>query len=563
MNSLSTLFAIVGHFAFGAQNVLAFASLGHRDGFTCSKADWISCVKSTRHCRLEYSKSSSLDEELFNAWSGLLEEYFQRRARPAVQEVKINDEEMLALMKEDCYENLGEKLGHSLTERMIHPLDSERASETKQVIQNCAERAGAQMFNVHEKDRSTVSDTSEDNVMNEEVMELMEETAVDTLTDIDHDVSTNDYLNTSSIRTIGSNEVKEPSKLSTLDPDTGASIALEERINYKDTISNKQWTESTLDDETTTNNDLDIHWHNSIDRRKQRIQSLDSFNQAAKSQKQPNQQYATQRPNHDPPSLNLPYNDPSQLQAIQSNAPAILLSSGPGTGKSHVLSLRIAYLLRMQLDYQTDNNNNNVQSNGISSTPDSMIILSFTNKDAERLKENALNLLFPPEALEWREQTSRQLWSGTMHVFALAILRKYGYYSAGTPLRVLPARAMRNRVSLSLRVLLNSGGEDGEDAMDSEEMRLLRLRHLQALHDVGQSRSILYQNIVKCIDLWKEALLIPSTCGGDEVSGEQKDKKELELRKDCVELAIRLGIPQSSALIALDVFPTYQVRALC
>jgi hypothetical protein len=40
--------------------------------------------------------------------------------------------------------------------------------------------------------------------------------------------------------------------------------------------------------------------------------------------------------------LNLSYTDRSQLSAIQSNAPAILLPSGPGTGKSHVLSLRVA-----------------------------------------------------------------------------------------------------------------------------------------------------------------------------------------------------------------------------
>ena len=31
------------------------------------------------------------------------------------------------------------------------------------------------------------------------------------------------------------------------------------------------------------------------------------------------------------------------------------------------------------------------------------------------------------------------------------------------------------------------------------------------------------------------------------------------VRSDCVELAIRLGIPKSSALLALDVFPEYQV----
>lgn len=364
-------------------------------------------------------------------------------------------------------------------------------------------------------------------------------------------------------------------------------------------------------------------WSSSIDeRRNQRIQSLDSFNEAQQRQQQ-NQRHQQQQQqnqnrqeqklpkNHNhpaPPQLNLPYNDRSQLQAIQSNAPAILLSSGPGTGKSHVLALRIAYLLRMQLDYETNGNNNHRNSNNnhddpmLSSntiTPDSMVILSFTNQDAERLKENALDYLFPTTTTtttttvatnalystnqmandsieEWREITSRQLWSGTVHMFALAILRKYGY-SDVTPLRVLPARAMRNRVSQSLRTLLNGGEEevertersDSDNAVvtDQDLFSEIRMRQLRALHDVGQSRSILYQSIVKCIDLWKEALLIPSTTTGNDattrnkvVDEQHRKQKEVELRNDCVELAMRLGIPKSSALLALDVFPSYQAR---
>ena len=344
---------------------------------------------------------------------------------------------------------------------------------------------------------------------------------------------------------------------------------------------------TTLSSDTDNNN-----WSSSAERRQQRMQSLTSFNTLHHHTKQKQSQHQTQ--NHAltrqrPPKFNLPTNDQSQLQAIQSNAPAILLSSGPGTGKSHVLSLRIAYLLRMQLEYETGNDNSMGFSdistkpaitNSIGVEANSMVILSFTNKDAERLKENALNYMFPNiqgEAVveatnEWRNQTSKQLWSGTMHVFALAILRKYGY-SASTPLRVLPARAMRNRVSQSLRSLLN-GGEDA-DVMNGEQLDRLRMRHLQALHDVGQSRSILYQNMVKCIDLWKEALLIPSmssqdvtSCDGElalkDLSNEQHQQqldrqKELELRDDCVDLAVRLGIPETSALLALDVFPAYQV----
>jgi hypothetical protein len=110
---------------------------------------------------------------------------------------------------------------------------------------------------------------------------------------------------------------------------------------------------------------------------------------------------------------------------------------------------------------------------------------------------------------------------------------------------------------MSLRsILLNPVGVNSsadEDKTGEEELRLLRTRHLRALHDVGQSRSILFQNIVRCIDLWKEALLIPH------YREEVDEEIEEQLRKDCVELAVRLGVPESSALLALDVFPTYQV----
>ena len=269
------------------------------------------------------------------------------------------------------------------------------------------------------------------------------------------------------------------------------------------------------------------------------------------------------------------------------------------TGKSHVLSLRIAYLLqrhvkRKQRDrsgtvmmYPNDNND---------CTPDSMVILSFTNRDAERLKDRALDCLFPQSSSSSssssnpadatmiqieRNETSRQLWAGTMHAFSLAILNKYGQPSttSSSPLRVLPAREMRNRVSASLRSLLSTPDdiEGGGEKANPKQLRRIQSRHLQALADVGQSRSILYQNIVRCIELWKEANIPlvppepPSSIhttsdtgqGGGEGSRSAENEslqREVRVRKACLELAMRLGIPKSSALLALDIFGDYQVR---
>lgn len=209
-------------------------------------------------------------------------------------------------------------------------------------------------------------------------------------------------------------------------------------------------------------------------------------------------------------------------------------------------------------------------------TPDSLVILSFTNKDAKRLKDRALDCLFSntnggggddmTQQL-MRNETSRQLWAGTMHAFSLAILNKYGYSSSSSSLRVLPAKEMRNRVSASLRSLLN-GGDGGEKK--STTTRMIQSRHLQALNDVGQSRTILYQNIVRCIELWKEAnipLAHPEPSSSlihsvENVAQEEDDmeQREVRVRKACLELAMRLGIPKSSALLALDIFGDYQAR---
>jgi len=222
-------------------------------------------------------------------------------------------------------------------------------------------------------------------------------------------------------------------------------------------------------------------------------------------------------------------------------------------------------------------------------TPDSMVILSFTNKDANRLKDRALKCLFPTSNIDilttqfWNNQIvdtdstnimrrdiSNKLWAGTMHSFSLAILNKYSHQNQSSKLRVLPAREMRNRVSASLRTLLN------ENNSSNSNTRLIRDRHLLALNDVGQSRSILYQNIVRCIELWKEAnvplvppeiipMTITSAKGGSRSSLEEDERKEnqhreVQIRKSCMELAMRLGIPKSSALLALDIFGEYQSK---
>ena len=296
------------------------------------------------------------------------------------------------------------------------------------------------------------------------------------------------------------------------------------------------------------------------ERRSWRMKGLQDFNEAnipTDSKQREGSEPRIETSNNGTVDLDLPYNDLSQLQAIQSNAPAILLPSGPGTGKSYVLSLRIAYLLQKHI--QRKQNRDLLGYNHLTSNdecaPDSMIVLSFTKKDAERLKERALDYLFPPQraADEWRNETSKQLWAGTMHAFSLAILNKYG--TSPGRVKVSPASKMKDRAMNCIRHLLNDNGETRGSRQLSREFQKL---HVKAMNDVGQSRKILLQNVVRCIDIWKEVNVIPFSMGSIPENEQRQD--ESRIRRTAVELALRLGIEKSSAVLALALYPEYQAR---
>lgn len=442
------------------------------------------------------------------------------------------------------------------------------------------------------------------------------------------------------------------------DEELAADVSAAKSSSASDTVAQKYLNSHGWDNFPSEQDDMNYHviddWIDAKRRRRRRLQSLDGVNNESNFyRKRPTQRQQQGKVVDDddwrksirltqtsfttsPPSirdttssntgsntinknrnrvLSLPHNikDISQLSAIQSNAPAILLPSGPGTGKSHVLSLRVAYLLQKwvksnnrkekknhyfyEQQQQTESLYPNIMEGDDDDddevcSPDSMIILSFTNNDASRLKERALDYLYPAThddiTMTMRNQTSQALWSGTMHAFSLAILNKYYYSSSSSssystaqpPLRVLPAKEMKNRVAASLRSLLdgpdnnhadvnyNTNKSHSNNSQTEGWYRQLQLRHIQTLNDVGHSRSILFQNIVRCIDLWKEANMplasadyhfTIQTGGEDDVDDNRREKEEDKVRTDCLELALRLGIPKSSALLALDVFPEYQV----
>ncbi len=91
--------------------------------------------------------------------------------------------------------------------------------------------------------------------------------------------------------------------------------------------------------------------------------------------------------------------NPEQLSAVTSEDGASLVIAGAGSGKTRVVTYRVAYLIEKGID------------------PRRILLLTFTNK-ASREMLHRVELLIKGE--------SRRVWGGTFHHIGNMILRKYG-----------------------------------------------------------------------------------------------------------------------------------------
>ena len=89
-----------------------------------------------------------------------------------------------------------------------------------------------------------------------------------------------------------------------------------------------------------------------------------------------------------------------QTTAVEAVQGPLLILAGPGSGKTRVISHRIAYLIKV-----------------CGATPYSILAVTFTNKAAREMKERLYHLL---------GRTVEQLSLGTFHAFCAAVLRRDG-----------------------------------------------------------------------------------------------------------------------------------------
>jgi len=131
--------------------------------------------------------------------------------------------------------------------------------------------------------------------------------------------------------------------------------------------------------------------------------------------------------------------NPAQTTAVQTTEGPLLIIAGAGSGKTRVLTLRVAYLMRLGVN------------------PSHILALTFTNKAAQEMKERISHLV--------GSHMAKSMWAGTFHSIFARLLRQYadriGYTPAftiyDTDDQTAAIKAVMNQLGISQQVIPPNG----------------------------------------------------------------------------------------------------------
>jgi DNA helicase-2/ATP-dependent DNA helicase PcrA len=172
--------------------------------------------------------------------------------------------------------------------------------------------------------------------------------------------------------------------------------------------------------------------------------------------------------------------NPVQLDAVTYTEGPLLILAGAGSGKTRVLTHRIAYLLEQGL-----------------AAPDEILAITFTNKAAAEMKDR-VSLLVGPD--------SRKMWVSTFHAFCARILRvhaeKLGYR------REFTIYDSADQVRLVRRCIIELGKDPKRFNPRSFHAQISTAKNLllDASDYLRQTEGYMAENVAEVYDLYQKRL---------------------------------------------------------